>query len=79
MTACPADRLQKVDIIYIGTRHMTHYDDTKLALNAGKHVLLEKVGRLTAELTFVACNSQRRRVQGLDQARSVQEPLLHGR
>lgn len=31
-----------VDIIYVGTPHPRHHDDSALALRAGKHVLLEK-------------------------------------
>lgn len=42
----------KVDAIYVGTPHPMHYANTKLALNAGKHVLCEKVNlpRLTTML-----------------------------
>jgi predicted dehydrogenase len=32
----------EVDVIYIGTPHPFHFENTKLALEAGKHVLLEK-------------------------------------
>jgi len=32
----------EVDIIYVGTPHTRHHDDTALALKAGKHVLVEK-------------------------------------
>jgi len=32
----------KVDIVYVATPHGRHYEDVKLALNAGKHVLCEK-------------------------------------
>lgn len=31
-----------IDIIYIGTPHTLHFEQTKAALNAGKHVLCEK-------------------------------------
>jgi dihydrodiol dehydrogenase / D-xylose 1-dehydrogenase (NADP) len=31
-----------VDVIYIGTPHPFHYENTLLCLNAGKHVLVEK-------------------------------------
>jgi dihydrodiol dehydrogenase / D-xylose 1-dehydrogenase (NADP) len=30
-------------IIYVGTMNTCHFDDAKLALDAGKHCLLEKV------------------------------------
>lgn len=33
---------KNVDIIYVATPHGLHYDNVKLALNAGKHVLCEK-------------------------------------
>ncbi|MCR5403726.1 MAG: Gfo/Idh/MocA family oxidoreductase [Butyrivibrio sp.] len=32
----------KVDLIYIATPHSEHFENAKLALNAGKHVLCEK-------------------------------------
>jgi predicted dehydrogenase len=34
----------EVDVVYIGTPHTFHYENTMDALNAGKHVLCEKVG-----------------------------------
>ncbi|PAV20366.1 dimeric dihydrodiol dehydrogenase [Pyrrhoderma noxium] len=33
---------ENVDIIYIGTPHTSHFEDARNALDAGKHVLLEK-------------------------------------
>jgi len=33
----------EVDVVYIGTPHTFHYENTMDALNAGKHVLCEKV------------------------------------
>ena len=33
--------LQKVDLVYVASPHLTHYDYTKRALLAGKHVLCE--------------------------------------
>jgi predicted dehydrogenase len=39
----------EVDVIYVGTPHPYHYDNTVLALNAGKHVLLEKPFTLNAD------------------------------
>ena len=33
----------EVDVVYIGTPHTYHYENTMDALNAGKHVLCEKV------------------------------------
>ena len=38
-----------VDVVYIGTPHTFHYDNMKLALNAGKHVLCEKAFTINAE------------------------------
>ncbi|EJD01504.1 NAD-binding protein [Fomitiporia mediterranea MF3/22] len=35
-----------VDIIYVGTPHSCHFEDAKNALDAGKHVLLEKPATL---------------------------------
>jgi predicted dehydrogenase len=37
-----------VDAIYISTPHPFHYDNAKLVLNAGKHVLVEKAFTLNA-------------------------------
>lgn len=37
-----------MDIVYIGTLHPTHYEDAKAALEAGKHVLVEKPATLNA-------------------------------
>ncbi len=37
-----------VDVIYIATPHSHHYDNMKLCLNAGKHVLCEKAFTLNA-------------------------------
>lgn len=34
---------KNVNVVYIGTMNVCHYDDAKLAINAGKNVLLEKV------------------------------------
>jgi dihydrodiol dehydrogenase / D-xylose 1-dehydrogenase (NADP) len=39
---------QDVDIVYIGTINPAHYADTKAALLAGKHVLVEKPATLNA-------------------------------
>lgn len=39
---------QEVDIVYIGTINPAHYRDTKAALLAGKHVLVEKPATLNA-------------------------------
>lgn len=32
----------QVDVVYIGTLHISHFEHTVLALNHGKHVLVEK-------------------------------------
>src|ERR1700712_1117264 len=37
-----------VDIVYVATPHPMHYENAKLALNAGKHVLVEKAFTLNA-------------------------------
>lgn len=39
---------QNVKIVYIGTLHQQHHDDVTAALNAGKHVLVEKPAVLNA-------------------------------
>lgn len=33
--------LEEVDAVYIATPHLTHYDYIRMAINAGKHVLVE--------------------------------------
>lgn len=38
-----------LDVIYIATTHNAHFENAKLALNAGKHVLLEKPFTLDAK------------------------------
>lgn len=40
-----------VDVIYIGTPHPYHYENTLLCLNAGKHVLIEKPFAMNARQT----------------------------
>jgi len=42
-----------VDIVYIGTPHSLHYEQARLALEAGKHVLVEKAFTVTAEQAAV--------------------------
>lgn len=42
-----------VDIVYIGTPHSLHYEQAVLALEAGKHVLLEKAFTVNAEQAAV--------------------------
>ncbi|KAK4685059.1 hypothetical protein P7C73_g5098, partial [Tremellales sp. Uapishka_1] len=39
---------ENVTIVYVGTPNTSHYDDAKLALDAGKHCLLEKPACLNA-------------------------------
>lgn len=40
-----------VDVVYIGTPHPFHYENTLLCLNAGKHVLVEKPFAMNAHQT----------------------------
>lgn len=40
--------IQDVEIVYIGTINPAHYTDSKAALLAGKHVLVEKPAALNA-------------------------------
>lgn len=40
-----------VDVVYIGTLHPFHYENTLLCLNAGKHVLVEKPFAMNARQT----------------------------
>ena len=40
-----------VDVVYIGTPHPFHYENTLLCLNAGKHVLVEKPFAMNARQT----------------------------
>jgi hypothetical protein len=42
-------RMQDVQIIYIATPHTSHYSLARLALEAGKHVLVEKPATLVAD------------------------------
>ena len=37
-----------IDVVYIATTHNAHFENAKLALGAGKHVLLEKSFSLDA-------------------------------
>jgi len=41
----------EVDVIYIGTPHPFHYENTLMCLNAGKHVLVEKPFAMNARQT----------------------------
>jgi predicted dehydrogenase len=41
--------MQDVQIIYIATPHTSHYSLARLALEAGKHVLVEKPATLVAD------------------------------
>ncbi len=45
-----------VDAIYIATPHSHHYDNMKLCLNAGKHVLCEKAFTINAKQTEECLN-----------------------
>lgn len=62
--------MQDVDIVYIATPHTKHFSAGKLALEAGKNVLIEKVslsamaGSAPSSLArLTALHSQRGRVQ----------------
>lgn len=46
---CFEDFLDEVDAVYIASPHLTHYEYTKLAIYAGKHVLCEIPFMLSAE------------------------------
>ena len=76
---------QNVNIVYVGTPHVAHYDDAKLVLEAGKHCLLEKVSRFLYSISDDqladdrACHAQCCRVEGSVTHRNREEPLLDGR
>lgn len=59
----------KVDIVYIGTVNPSHFADSKAALEAGKHVLVEKPACLNgaewAELSKLAKQKERFLMEGL--------------
>ena len=62
----------------------SHYDDAKLALDAGKHCLLEKVShkyRLWHDKVYrsVACNAQRCRVEEFVGSRQAEKGFPDGR
>jgi hypothetical protein len=42
-TSTDPPHCQNVNIVYVGTMNVSHYEDAKLALEGGKHCLLEKV------------------------------------
>lgn len=65
-------RSQDVDIVYIATPHTGHFALGKLAIEAGKNVLIEKVAAFTfatdmphrsLTLALAALYSQRRRIK----------------
>ena len=39
----------EVELIYVATPHSHHYEHTKMCLNAGKHVLVEKAFTVNAK------------------------------
>ncbi|WP_169582045.1 MULTISPECIES: Gfo/Idh/MocA family oxidoreductase [Microbacterium] len=48
-----------VDIVYVGTPHVAHASNALLALDAGKHVLVEKPFTITAEEARLVTNRAR--------------------
>ncbi|MCI0709955.1 MAG: Gfo/Idh/MocA family oxidoreductase [Chloroflexi bacterium] len=50
-----------VDVIYIGTPHTFHYENTLMCLEAGKHVLCEKPFAMNARQTREMINLARRK------------------
>lgn len=50
-----------VDVIYIGTPHPYHYENTLLCLEAGKHVLIEKPFAMNARQTKAMIDTARAR------------------
>ncbi|KAL1967257.1 hypothetical protein VTN77DRAFT_3303 [Rasamsonia byssochlamydoides] len=50
-----------VDIIYVATPHSHHYQNTMLALEAGKHVLCEKPFTVNAAQTRILCETAKKK------------------
>jgi len=50
-----------VDIVYVATPHSHHYQNTRLCLDAGKHVLLEKAFTTNAEQAKILVDIARQR------------------
>ncbi len=50
-----------VDIVYVATPHSHHYQNTRLCLEAGKHVLLEKAFTTNAEQAKILVDIARQR------------------
>jgi predicted dehydrogenase len=50
-----------VDIIYIATPHSHHYQHARLALESGKHVLVEKPATVNAQQFSILCDIARTR------------------
>lgn len=78
-----------MNIVYVGTLNVAHYDDAMLALEAGKHCLLEKVRLRLSQIhtvqtgltavSYVACNAQRCRVEKPRSYGQGKECFLDGR
>lgn len=50
-----------VDIIYVATPHSHHYQNTMLALEAGKHVLCEKAFTVNAAQAKILCETAKKK------------------
>lgn len=50
-----------VDIVYVATPHSHHFQNTMLALNAGKHVLCEKAFTVNAAQAKILCETARQK------------------
>jgi len=50
-----------VDIVYVATPHSHHFQNTMLALEAGKHVLCEKPFTVNAAQTKILCETAKKK------------------
>ncbi|KAL1869281.1 hypothetical protein Plec18167_007947 [Paecilomyces lecythidis] len=50
-----------VDIVYVATPHSHHFQNTMLALNAGKHVLCEKAFTVNAAQAKILCETAKQK------------------